>query len=122
MSSRTAACGQPPVSMATMRSGSRAELRVRNSASSLKVREGRGLVEDGGNWGRGGNVPSEDIVRHGCDIVFVSKGEAELEHQSCFSRSDGSELVSFVILLLILLFFSRLVFSICETSSNQPSI
>ena len=34
MSSRTAACGQPPVSMATMRSGVRAPCLVRNSASS----------------------------------------------------------------------------------------
>jgi hypothetical protein len=35
MSSRTAACGHPPVSMAEMRSGARALFRVRNSASSL---------------------------------------------------------------------------------------
>lgn len=35
MSSRTAACGQPPVSMARMRDGARALWRVRNSASSL---------------------------------------------------------------------------------------
>ena len=34
MSSRTAACGHPPVSMARIRCGGRAELRVRNSASS----------------------------------------------------------------------------------------
>lgn len=35
MSSRTAACGQPPVSMARMRDGARALWRVKNSASSL---------------------------------------------------------------------------------------
>jgi hypothetical protein len=35
MSSRTAACGQPPVSIARMRDGERALWRVRNSASSL---------------------------------------------------------------------------------------
>lgn len=35
MSSRTAAWGQPPVSMARMREGARALWRVRNSASSL---------------------------------------------------------------------------------------
>lgn len=35
MSSRTAACGQPPVSMARIRDGERALCRVRNSASSL---------------------------------------------------------------------------------------
>jgi hypothetical protein len=35
MSSRTAACGQPPVSMARIREGARALWRVRNSASSL---------------------------------------------------------------------------------------
>ena len=34
MSSRTAACGQPPVSMARIRGEGRAECRVRNSASS----------------------------------------------------------------------------------------
>lgn len=36
MSSRTAAWGQPPVSMAMMREGVRAEWEVRNSASSLR--------------------------------------------------------------------------------------
>ena len=35
MSSRTAACGQPPVSMAWIREGGSAEWRVKNSASSL---------------------------------------------------------------------------------------
>lgn len=35
MSSRTAAWGQPPVSMAVMRGAGRAAWRVRNSASSL---------------------------------------------------------------------------------------
>jgi len=35
MSSRTAAWGQPPVSIARMREGARALWRVRNSASSL---------------------------------------------------------------------------------------
>lgn len=35
MSSRTAACGQPPVSMARIRDGERALCLVRNSASSL---------------------------------------------------------------------------------------
>lgn len=35
MSSRTAAWGQPPVSMAEIREGGRAEWVVRNSASSL---------------------------------------------------------------------------------------
>ena len=34
MSSRTAAWGQPPVSIALMRSGGRAECRIRNSQSS----------------------------------------------------------------------------------------
>jgi hypothetical protein len=37
MSSRTAAWGQPPVSMARIRLGARALWRVRNSASSLFV-------------------------------------------------------------------------------------
>ena len=34
MSSRTAACGQPPVSMARMRGAGSAELRIRKSLSS----------------------------------------------------------------------------------------
>jgi len=50
MSSRTAACGQPPVSMARMRGAGRAEWRVRNSASSLFWRGGR---LDGDLWARG---------------------------------------------------------------------
>lgn len=37
MSSRTAAWGHPPVSIATIRDGGRALLRVRYSASSLEV-------------------------------------------------------------------------------------
>lgn len=50
MSSRTAACGQPPVSMAWIRDGGRAELRVRNSASSLR----EGSVYDGVAEGNSG--------------------------------------------------------------------
>ena len=51
MSSRTAACGHPPVSMARIRSGERALLRVRNSASSLFLQNflcQNGLVKEAG--------------------------------------------------------------------------
>ena len=40
--------------------------------------------------GRIGEVPCEDIIRNGCDTILISKGEAELEHQSCFAGADWS--------------------------------
>ena len=80
MSSRTAACGQPPVSMARMRGGGRAWWRVRNSASSLQVRgtfSGKMMVM----WEKWeGELPGEDVVGDGCDVVLVSESEAEFKH------------------------------------------
>lgn len=92
MSSRTAACGHPPVSMARIRSGESALWRVRNSASSLCCfvrlvavcfrlqdtvghRPNRHCVD----------LLGEDIVRHGRDIVLFSEGEAQGKHQSRLS-------------------------------------
>lgn len=95
MSSRTAAWGQPPVSMALMREGGSAECAVRNSASSL------GGVscyfdDDGDNElaregeGKGGKVPSKNIIRNSRNAIFIAKGKAELKHQGCFPGADWS--------------------------------
>jgi hypothetical protein len=88
MSSRTAACGQPPVSMARMRGAGRAEWRVRNSASSLFWRGGR---LDGDLWARGLEgelglrLPGKDVVGDGGDAVLVSEREAKFQHQGCLA-------------------------------------
>lgn len=36
------------------------------------------------------DIPSEDIIRHSRNTVFISKCQTEFEHQSRFSRSDWS--------------------------------
>lgn len=42
--------------------------------------------ENGKERGGGeGWIPGEDVVCDGCDAVFVTEGEAEFEHQGCFS-------------------------------------
>lgn len=86
MSSRTAAWGQPPVSMAVIREGGRAFWVVRYSASSLKgswsVSEMVGERSEG--TGRG-TVPSEDIVGHCRDAVLIPESNAQLKHQGCFA-------------------------------------
>ncbi len=68
MSSRTAVCGQPPVSTAAMRSGASAWWRVRNSASS---RVKMSLVDDG-------------------DVVVVAQGAAQRQQQRGLAAADGS--------------------------------
>lgn len=95
ISSRTAAWGQPPVSMARIRDGGRAAWWVRNSASSLI---GKGGVSS--NYLVSGKKEgalrmemkalSEDIIRQSCNAVFIPKRQTELEHQSRLARSHWS--------------------------------
>jgi hypothetical protein len=63
MSSRTAAWGQPPVSIARMREGARALCRVRNSASSLF---GRGLLACAGGYS--GSPRDSELVGLGMEL------------------------------------------------------
>ena len=34
------------------------------------------------------DLPSEDVVRHSCDTILITKSLAEREHQSSFSRTN----------------------------------
>ena len=68
MSSRTAVCGQPPVSTAAIRSAGSASCRVRNSASSLR----------------------EDVVGDDGDLVIVAQQAAEREQQRGLAAADRS--------------------------------
>lgn len=42
----------------------------------------------------------EDVVCYGCDVVLISEGEAEGEHQGCFAGADGSGISVFFLVFV----------------------
>ena len=97
MSSRTAACGQPPVSIALWEPSSQRVLRDALPRCKLLIESVSGAREDvldAGRWESGvlgeelGVFAREDVVCYCCYAVFGAEGEAEGEHEGCFAGTD----------------------------------